>query len=236
MSPTKTYVVKIILVAVCLALFVAQSYRELAKYATGLTSTAIYTENDDDPGYPTIVFCGVDAYKQADFIDTIEKYEENTQSYEDIFAENTTGNGCHFTVRPISTLFNGKCFLVDFEMAYCDENVWWRNIRVNEPSNVTINLIARHQEICIILGDCSEEYIRINPFDGTTAISVTAGKRIWPARYVQVLSNIDVYMLYRNVYFLFLGTDHVTPIHTTVNTSAWPIIYTKLWRRTTLAV
>jgi hypothetical protein len=49
MPLTKMYVVQTILTVSCIAVFVGQSYREMEKYASRLTSTAIYTEKDEEP-------------------------------------------------------------------------------------------------------------------------------------------------------------------------------------------
>jgi hypothetical protein len=172
-------VVKIILVSGCLFLFVAHSYKELVNYDQGMTSTAIYTKYDENPGFPTIVVCAREPYKRHGFIDTLEKYEGNTYSFEDIFAQNTF-DGNNFTVETIHTYYNGKCYVVNYksETSY----KYWTSFKVKYPKKVTIYLMEKYQQLCVILGNCHKEYHRILPRHETLSVSITIGKKIWPTR------------------------------------------------------
>jgi hypothetical protein len=179
LSLTPSTAVKIFLVSGCLSLFVAQSYKELVNYERGLTSTAIYTRDVESPGFPTIVVCATEPYKKHEFIDTLDKYEKNTYSFEDIFVQNTF-DGNNFTVETINTFYNGKCFVVNYknDTSYKD----WTDFKVKKTTNVTIYLVVRFQELCMIVGNCHKDFHRILPRHETLSVLITVGKKMWPTR------------------------------------------------------
>jgi predicted regulator of amino acid metabolism with ACT domain len=101
---------KVAITLICMALFGIQSSKELKKYFSNLTSTAILTHNDESVGYPTIVVCSKQGYKKSQFSQTLEMFDKNAYSYQDIFFNGSFYPENMTNVMVIHTFNRVRCF------------------------------------------------------------------------------------------------------------------------------
>lgn len=136
--PTASKILQVVVFAVCLTLFAAQSYREIAKYFTKLTSTAIRTDNDLRPRHPAVCVCHKVPFKEDRLIINRSEYEERSWSLNETFKLELfqpSLNASKFEIDEIRTLWTGTCFLIRYnENVTFDE---WLAVSVRNTSAVT---------------------------------------------------------------------------------------------------
>ncbi len=120
MVPSKALLLRGALGLGCLALFLAQSYREVLKYTSGLTSTAISTYVDEGMVFPDAVVCARNSYKRQGLVTGFEQFVANTYSMSEVFGgENGTFfPPDSFNATEIHTYFFGRCYLLKASPRY----------------------------------------------------------------------------------------------------------------------
>ncbi len=74
-----------LLFVVCLLLFLMQSYREIHKYFTNLTSTSLRTHREYNVTFPILVVCNRRAFRTDDYILTFDDYAAAVFTYDETF-------------------------------------------------------------------------------------------------------------------------------------------------------
>jgi hypothetical protein len=174
----RRFAVKVALTLACMALFGAQSYRELKKYFSKLTSTAVSTQTDKNIGYPTIVICSHQGYKKNIFALTTEMFVKNTYSYHDIFVNGSFSPDNMTNVKVIHTFFNGRCYVItgNANLTYKD----WMKFQVHDLKKVTISIVQKDEELCVIMGICTDTIDKIKPTDEVIDLNIKVHMQKWP--------------------------------------------------------
>ena len=78
--------IRLILTLLCVILFVLQSFGEMEKFFSNMTSVSIRTEEDLKVPKPTIVVCLKEPFKMGRYPETMEEYRNLTYSFGEVFA------------------------------------------------------------------------------------------------------------------------------------------------------
>ena len=174
------FVVRFIITVVCLGLFFAQSFKEMQKYASGLTSSAIFTYQDENLTYPDIVLCHKEGFKTNNFDDSVESYINNTYYYDEIVKSGSHRPRDAFNVTEFYTYIYGRCYLLEPNPKY--KYVDWMMLHLLNPSKTTMYIINKGQEICLIIGECNNKYQVIDTEYDAFSVYMTARKEVRPFR------------------------------------------------------
>jgi hypothetical protein len=178
MEFTRKKVTYLLLFVVCLTFFCLQSFQELEKFASGLTSTAISTYTDDNLGYPYIAVCSRKSFKKNQFVSTAEMFDNNTYNYDEIMNPELSDSNKYVKINLVSTVrttYRGRCYLFKADAKHSS----WIAFKVRNPKQVVVDLLSKSQELCVIMDECNVEYPGINPTQDETAVSITAKKKHW---------------------------------------------------------
>ena len=167
--------------AVCVILFVIQSYREVKNYLSRMTSVAIATELEHNMPYPNIIVCPREGFKEAAFPKTTEEFVNLTYSQTEIIEYVADHRGNYFVdinMTEIATITHGMCVFLEIpdDLGYGN----WGLI-LSTYVSTQIYLVERGQELCIAYGACPNkaEVIEIgDEYDMTNWVKFKAIKKI----------------------------------------------------------
>ncbi len=164
----------------CVLLFILQSYREVNKYATGLTSTAMSTYINTEIRYPPMAVCATRPFRERKRSVDKVTFEANTLGIEDIFFydnEHISPNET-FELTPFVTFYVGRCFFIRVNASV--RHTSWVMLGFKVP--VRLYFLLAGQEICIITSECNFNFNSILPADDYSSIQLNVEKRTWPDR------------------------------------------------------
>ena len=168
------------LTAVCILLFVLQSYRELGKYFSRMTSVAIKTEAVEDLRYPSIVICLEEPFKSARYPKTLEEFSNVTYSADEIIFPHdywpTVEEGLELS--EIATFRFGKCYL--WEVAKNWTYSRWIGMKLRSRKRVQMHFLEKGQHLCITYGYCNEQYDSITLEKDFYEVYISATKNVRP--------------------------------------------------------
>ena len=156
--------------AACIILFVIQSYREVDKYLSQMTSVAIATEVHNDVLYPNIVVCPRVGFKEAAFPKTTDEFVNLTYSPNEIIEyviEKRDNHYVEINMTEIATITHGMCVFLEIPDNLAHSN--W-GLELSTYVSTQIYLVERGQELCIAYGECPNkaEVIEIGDEQGMT--------------------------------------------------------------------
>ena len=137
------------LIAVCVILFILQSYQELDKFLKGMTSVSIRTEDNDYLPHPDIVVCLKEAFKEGKFPRTLQEYVNLTYSSDEIISSNVQISDT-INITEIATFSQGRCVLLNIPKNFTHSQ--WLHISIHKSSKVY--LVEKGQELCIMYEYC----------------------------------------------------------------------------------
>ena len=164
MEPKCYLLPKVSIMATCFLLFTLQSYREVDKYFSGMTSTAVRTETNPNLPFPTIVICLKDPFKRHKYPVTLEEYRNLTYSLGEIIdTDNTIPNISHgLVVEAIATHFNGMCFVLRAPEDWTYPEYVFIALKTNKTLHVYF--VDKGQELCILYGSQCGKNVRNGQF------------------------------------------------------------------------
>lgn len=169
---------------VCTGLFAGQSYKEIMKFFTKLTSTAIRTYREDSLVHPDIVVCHDKPFDSDKQIITKEEFERHSKTAEDTFFLDgfmPPLNTSLVSVESVYTIWVGRCFLV--RIAPSVDFSQWIGLAIRNMSGVHISLLSRHQEVCVKISMCPSAYPTFNFARDIAEFWLFAQKRVYPKKY-----------------------------------------------------
>ena len=166
---------------ICIILFVIQSFREVDKFLSKMTSVAVATEVYNDVPYPNMVVCPREGFKEASFPRTTDEFVNLTYSQTEIIEYVADHRGNYFVdinMTEIATILHGMCVLLEIpdDLGYGN----WGLI-LSTYVSTQIYLVERGQELCIAYGACPNkvEVIEIgDEYDMTNWVKFIAIKKI----------------------------------------------------------
>ncbi len=100
-------VLRSLLYAACVLSFLAQSFKEIEKFSSGLRSTAMSTKKERDLAYPKIGVCTREAYKTMESVTTRAKFISNTFSWDEVMA-NDNDTELPVRIEEVATFNDGR--------------------------------------------------------------------------------------------------------------------------------
>ena len=172
--------IRVAIATVCVILFIMQSYQEVDKFLSRITSVATRKEVINDIPFPRIVVCPIDAFKEGSFPQTTEEYINQTYSSDEIIEHISIYDGDHsekienFT--EIATFGFGRCVLLEMSENLRHSN-WDLHMSMHVPSSLYI--VERGQELCLKYFFCpiSPTVIDLND-NYMSLIKISAVKKI----------------------------------------------------------
>ncbi len=174
---TAIIAIRVALFLLCLGLFLLQSYQEMLKYASGVTSTAISTFIDNNVSYPIMAVCASKVYREVGRITTMERYLEMTYTAEEIVMLDKLEPGReYFNISSWYTYHYGLCVLLrpHETIHYTD----W--VKIRAKLKVKVFLLAEHQELCLVMADCNRELAVVPTVDEKTVVKLRVKRKLWP--------------------------------------------------------
>ena len=171
-------VIRVAIATVCVILFIMQSYQEVDKYLSKITSVATRKEVIDDIPFPRIVVCPIDAFKEGSFPKTTEDYVNATYSSDEIIEHITIYDTYHsekIKTTEIATFGNGRCVLLEMPENLGHSN-WNLHMSMHVPSSLYI--VGRGQEMCLKYVFCPSSPAVIDLKEYSSLIKISAVKKI----------------------------------------------------------
>ena len=189
MEPKCYLLPKVSIMATCFLLFTLQSYREVDKYFSGMTSVAMRKESNQNLPFPTIVICLKEPFKRHKYPVTSEEYRNLTYSLEEILdTDNSSPNISQgLVVEEIATYLNGMCFVlrVPEDWTY-PKHVF---IALKTDRILHVYFVDKGQDLCILYGSQCGKNVRNGRFvtqemldTGIVIVRLKVEKRVEPDR------------------------------------------------------
>ena len=142
-------ITKCILMLSCVIFFVMQSFGEMEKFFSNMTSVSTRTVTDLKIRKPTIVVCLKEPFKIGKYPQTMDEYRKLTYSFGEIFAKVHPGESEGLKVTDIATYWYGMCFVLEVP------DTWDAELTLTFNTGfVPMNMyyVDKGQELCIIYG------------------------------------------------------------------------------------
>ena len=177
---------KVSIMATCFLLFTLQSYREVEKYYSGMTSVAMRTETNQKLQFPTIVICLKKPFKREKYPVTLEEYRNLTYSLGEIIdTDNSIPNISQgLVVEEIATIFDGVCSVLKLPEDWSYPKHVFVALRTNKTHQ--LYFVDKGQELCILYGSQCGKNVRTGRFEmqmtdmGSIVARLKVEKRVQP--------------------------------------------------------
>ena len=171
-------ILRITIAAVCVILFILQSYQEVEKFFKGMTSMAVRKEVQNDVPHPSIVVCPKEWFKEGVFPMTTEEYLNLTYSLDQIVEYIAPIDDIYEPIKTteIATFGNGRCVLLEVPENLGHSN-WTLSVSMHVPSLVYI--VEKGQELCVVYLSCTSPPVVVDLEDSyCSLIKINAVKKI----------------------------------------------------------
>ena len=188
---------RFVLFLFCLSLFLAHSYKELEKYGTRLTSTAIRTDTDGAGiAYPNVVVCLKMPFRRKGYVTSRQQYERMSFDRSEVFSwiqeqpMSLNSTAATATVTPVETMWHGRCFHVAIDRGVSYNKYVAMGLKVS-PKKANIYLLQENQQLCLVVGYCNVQVHALTSITGRAVTAqIKARKKIWPKRFVITTRNL----------------------------------------------
>ena len=144
--PSNYQIARISLTLLCVTFFVLQTYQEMEKFFSNMTSVSTKTVKNANVRFPTIVVCLDEPFKSnKQYPKSLEDFYNITYTIEEVFY--TLPDDLEVT--SIATFFSGMCYLLK-RAKESDINHYWLEFRI--AKDIRTYFVDKGQELCLVYG------------------------------------------------------------------------------------
>ena len=143
--PSEYRIAKVFLTLMCVTFFVLQSYQEMEKYFSNMTSTSTKTVKNANVRFPTIIVCLDEPFKTTkQFPKSLEEYNNISYTFDEVFDYLPND----FKVTNIAT-WVGMCYRLK-RATVSNQNFIYFSFKI--AKDIKIYFIDKGQELCFEYG------------------------------------------------------------------------------------